>query len=946
MPDLFDSLSSPIRTLLREAGFTQPTPPQVQALPAIMQGKNVLLVSPTGSGKTEAAMIPILDTIIKQSMTSIQGIKAIYITPLRALNRDLLDRLEMWCKKLDIKISVRHGDTSLQERRVQSLSPPDILVTTPETLQVLLVSRRIREFFRPLRWAVIDEVHELASDKRGSQLAVCLERLREVSDIDFQRIGLSATVGSPEVIARFLAGNERECEVVQVKTQKPFEFSVHFPIFGEKDRVDAEKMQTFPDVVARLRLISSLLKEGPSIIFTNTRSEAEILASRLKIWDQDLKLAVHHGSLSRGARSKAEVNLKTGQLATIVSTSSLEMGIDIGRVNLIIQYGSPRQVTRLVQRAGRSGHTLQRKSRCVIITQDSDDALEAAAISKMALEEKFEPVEPFEKPYDVLVQQLAGLLIERRSWKVDDLHRILRRSYPFKELSLAELERTLEFMQSMRPRLASYKDGIASRPYDVRRLFNYYFENLSMIPEIRQYPVVSSDGELVGALDEEFVAKEGEIGKKFILGGSAWRVEQVYNGRVYVRKEEDPTGAIPSWVGEEIPVPLEVAEEVGKLRRDAVKYLSSNEFSNWVSETSARYNIDRSSFLNAMKELREQVDMKMEVPGEDTITLEQWGSIVILTTHWGLRINRTLSRILSKLLSEERRIISGEDAYRVVLEGRGLEIHEVKKTLLKLPYMDITSILKDACEESGFFRIRFMHVARKMGIIERDADLTSSLLQKVMSVYKQGIPFEEAWKTFLQSDVDIRGLSKKLGEIAADRIRIAELGILSRPSPLSEISLEEMSRKGEVMDPSRMKRIALESAKIRASTSNVTLLCTNCWKYLSESYVSEINEVRCPYCNSKAVASSQEDEEMVERLARRMASGMQAPQGWRRILERFRRSASINEKFGVIGVMAQVFRVPAKELERILAKHPYPDDGFYSELLEAERRELLKRFLQ
>jgi len=940
--DVFSSLSFPVRNLLDESGLKSPTPPQEKAIPAIKSGKNLLLVSPTGSGKTEAAMIPILDSMIREDMLKIAGVKAIYVTPLRALNRDLLSRLETWCKKLDIKISVRHGDTTIQERRVQSLSPPDIIITTPETLQVLLVSRRMREYFSTVKWVIVDEIHELASDKRGSQLAVCLERLSRLTEKDFQRIGLSATVGDPEIIAKFLSGNRRDCEVIEIKLQKPFEFEVKYPVAGEEDLTESSRLQTFPEVVARLRLIHSMLREGATIIFTNTRSEAEILSSRLRVWDQKLKLGVHHGSLSRGARNKAESSLKFGELQAIVSTSSLEMGIDIGRVNLIIQYGSPRQVTRLVQRAGRSGHTLEKTSRCLIITQDSDDALEAGVISKFALEEKIESVEPFEKPYDVLIQQVAGMLIERRSWKVEDMLEILKSSYPFRDLTLLQLQQCLEFMQSMRPRLATFNQGIISRPYDASALFNYYFSNLSMIPETKQYPVVLSGGEVVGMLDEEFVAKEGEIGKKFILGGSAWKIEQVYEGKVYVRSEEDPTGAVPSWVGEEIPVPYEVAAEVGRLRRIACKNISDRSS---LENIALQYNMDRVSFMHALKEVSEQLDSGLEIPDDTKVTVESWGSMVIIHTHWGLRINRTLSRILAKLLSQERRVTSGEDAYRVVIEGRGINSAEIAELLTKLPLMDIESILRSACEDSGFFRVRFMHVAKKMGIIEKDADLTSSLLQKVMSLYKDGVPFEEAWRTFKHTDVDIRGLSFCLSLISKGLVKIIDIGKLETPSPLASIALEEMSRKGEVMDPSRLKRLALEGAKVRAYGTPFLAVCTDCWKYVENVYLSEIEELKCPECGSRKVASVQEEEEVVESISRRMQAGEKPAEGTRRTYEKIRRSALLNDKYGVNSVIAQFFRIQLKDIEEILSKHLVADDTFYQALLDAERRENIRRFI-
>jgi ATP-dependent Lhr-like helicase len=947
---VFDALTPRLKSLLTDSGMTVPTPPQERCIPVIMKGSNVLLVSPTGSGKTEAAMIPILDVIIRESLTATRGIKALYVTPLRALNRDLLGRLENWCKELDIRLSVRHGDTAVEERRAQSLAPPDIVITTPETLQVLLVSRRLTQYLSPLKWVVVDEIHELATDKRGSQLSVCLERLRERTDGEFQRIGLSATVGSPEVVASFLVGPGRRCEVVEVSTEKKFEFVVVYPEANQEDRLDSERMQTFPEVAARIKLLGSLIEKGPAIVFTNTRSEAEILSSRLRLWNPKIRLAVHHGSLSRGARSMAETSLKLGDLKAIVSTSSLEMGIDVGSVKLIVQYGSPRQVTRLVQRAGRSGHTLSKVSRCFIITQDSDDTLEAAAIAEFARKGKYEETSIHEKPYDVLIQQLAGLLIERRSWTLADLLTIFRRSYVFRNLTESEVRRAVEFMSYMRPRLLTIRGDIVARAFDVKPLFRYYFENLSMIPETRQYPVVSRDSTHVGMLDEDFVAKEGEIGKKFILGGSAWVIEQVYKSTVYVTKSEDSVGAVPSWVGEEIPVPTEVAQKVGFFRRSfselAREKGGSAKVESWFDDLSRECGLSHQSSRRAFVEILEHISNELPVPSDNTVTVESWRDMVIIHTHWGLRVNRTLSRLLARTLSENRRIVSSEDAYRVVLEGKGLTCEDVASQMTNLAFADLESVLKNACEESGFFRVRFMHVARKMGVLGREADLTSGTLDRVMAAYKDGLPFEEAWRTFLHEDVDVRGASRFLSKLASGEIKLEIIGKLDTPTPLASVALEEMARKGEVMDPNRLKRLAVEGARVRASGRSVMVVCVNCWKYNTRVYLSDLPErPKCPLCSSPRIAvAPDEAEERVERLVRRLGVGMEAGESRIRLRDELLARGRLVERYGLMAVTAFALRLKVGEAEQILSRHAVQDDDFFSDIVEAERRRNLKRF--
>ena len=251
---ILNMLAKPVARAFRER-FKHFTEPQLEAIPKILAGKNLLLMAPTGTGKTEAALLPILSRMVIEPRTP--GIRLLYITPLRALNRDLLERIDWWSQRLDFKSAVRHGDTSQRERRVQSLEPPDLLITTPETLQVILTGKILRNHLKSVRWVIIDEVHELATDKRGGQLAIGLERLRRIVGRDFQRIGLSATIGSPEKIAKFLVGSERECEIIKVPVAKLMEFDVVYPEPTEEDRELAENLGVHPEVAARLRMRES-----------------------------------------------------------------------------------------------------------------------------------------------------------------------------------------------------------------------------------------------------------------------------------------------------------------------------------------------------------------------------------------------------------------------------------------------------------------------------------------------------------------------------------------------------------------------------------------------------------------------------------------------------------------------------------------------------------------
>ncbi|MCS7365060.1 MAG: DEAD/DEAH box helicase, partial [archaeon GB-1867-035] len=288
----FQLLAKPVRKALIKRGFRQPTQPQEEAIPLILQGKNVLLIAPTATGKTEAALLPVFSMYIEKPIKP-PGIKILYITPLRALNRDMLERFEWWSKELDIKVAVRHGDTEQSERTMQARSPPDLLITTPETLQAILSGKVMRRHLSHVQWVIIDEIHELAEDKRGSQLSLGLERLRYICGRDFQVIGLSATIGSPSLVAQFLVGVGRPVEIVQVPVARLMKLKVVFPEPSSEDYELAAKLYTHPEVATRLRLIRNLIEGHKSVLlFVNTRAIAEVLASRFKVWDLNFPVSV------------------------------------------------------------------------------------------------------------------------------------------------------------------------------------------------------------------------------------------------------------------------------------------------------------------------------------------------------------------------------------------------------------------------------------------------------------------------------------------------------------------------------------------------------------------------------------------------------------------------------------------------------------------------------
>ncbi|HLC76792.1 MAG TPA: DEAD/DEAH box helicase, partial [archaeon] len=354
---VFKTFSEKMQKLIEQKGFIEPTLPQTLGIPEIASGNNILVIAPTGIGKTEVAILPIFDKIYQNKL---KPISLLYVTPLKSLNRDLLDRLFWWGDKLEIEIAVRHGDTDQKERASQREAPPNCLITTPETLQAILTGKIFREHLKNVKCVVIDEIHELVGSKRGVQLSLGLERLKQLSG-NFQRIGLSATVGSPEIVAEFLG---EKVKIIRAESQKRYDIRVETPRPDAKDQDISDDLVIGVSTTARLRRLYELITSHKSVIaFTNTRETAEVISSRLAKLDRELKQAVHHGSLSKESRVKSETDFKGQKLKSLIATSSLELGIDIGSIDLVVQYLSPRQAARLIQRVGRAGHRIDEVSK-------------------------------------------------------------------------------------------------------------------------------------------------------------------------------------------------------------------------------------------------------------------------------------------------------------------------------------------------------------------------------------------------------------------------------------------------------------------------------------------------------------------------------------------------------------------------------------------------------
>jgi ATP-dependent helicase Lhr and Lhr-like helicase len=944
----FQLLSPPLLAALKERGFDSPTDPQEKLLPIVREGKNALLMAPTGTGKTEAALLPILDAMVREGESREKGTKLLYITPLRALNRDMLDRMQWWCKRFDIRLGVRHGDSSQAERTNLSFVPPDILITTPETLQILLVGRRIRQNLAKLRWVVVDEVHELSEDKRGSQLSVGLERLRDAAEKEFQIVGLSATVGSPEKVAQFLVGAGRRCEVVRVPVEKSLSLKVVSPRATADDRILADAIYSYPEVAARLRTVREIVERYKSVlIFTNTRSEAEALSSRFRVWDPGFPIAVHHSSLSKATREAVERSLKEGKLHGVICTSSLELGIDIGFLEYVIQYNSPRQVTRLIQRVGRSGHKVGEVSNGLVITQDSDDTLEAAVLCRKSVMGELEPLEPVFNPYDVAIHQVAGLLIEQSNWNFEDIMALFKRSYAYADLDGERLKKVLTYMRERYPRLAYYSesDGKVFRARDVKPLFQYYFDNLSMIPDEKQYLVIEGDN-FVGTLDEAFVSEYGEVGVKFVEAGRCWKIEQIYGTKVYVKSEEDPTGAVPNWVGDEIPVPMEVAAEVGAIRRKYAEELQKGTEADYLDEITRIYPVPREAMEEALKEVAEQQAAKLPVPSERLVTIEKWDRYVVIQAAFGHRVNRLLARVIGHIISERigQSVAVHQDPYRMVIEAE-VSAAAVLSVFEDLHKLDLRAETQKAIERSGIFKRRLIHAGKKCGAIAKDADYASVSISGIVEALRDTPVYEEAMSMIFHDDFDLPAAVQVVEKIHAGAIEV-KLVEYDGLTPIARIGVEEISRRGEIVSPERLRALLKQSTRGRINETFMVAVCTNCWNFLELRKVTDLEGLEdCPACGKRTLGLSTDSYENVFSLAMKARSRADLKGAKLKLVEALRRSSELRSDYGHAADLILAGRgIRLAEAAALLAKMRKEGADIIELVIEGEREALRRRY--
>jgi ATP-dependent Lhr-like helicase len=899
-------ISESIQKLMERRGFKAFTLPQEKGIPPIKEGKNVLVIARTGSGKTEAAIFPIFDKLI--SLRKIKGIKALYIAPLRALNRDLLERMEWWADQLKIKIEVRHGDTSQYQRRKQAESPPDMLITTPETLQAILPGKIMKQHLREVRYVVIDEIHELVEDKRGAQLSIGLERLTEITQKPFQRIGLSATVGSPEEVALYLGKN---VEIIDATEDKDLVVQVEYPL--EEDTDLASQLHINLETAARIIRIRELLGEHTSVlVFVNTREMAEVLSSRFNIVDENID--VHHSSLSKYMRIETEKKFKSQELKSIICTSSMELGIDVGSVDLVIQYMSPRQVSRLIQRAGRSGHRLGEVSKAVILSVTEDDILEAAVIARKSLGHELEPLKTYDLALDVLAHQAVGLAIDKYKIEIDEALAIIRRAFPFRKLSREKFVEVLQFLKELH--LIWVDEEVYGRK---RSSYPYYFENLSMIPDTRQYRTIEVGSQrFIGVLDEEFIATKAEIGSSFIIKGRAWNIADIQDDVVLVTETES-LGAIPAWDGELIPVPYEVAHEVADMRTRIEEYP-----------------VDRNALEVAQAYLEEQ--SQWFLPTADEIIVEVFANFVILHAPFGSLVNETLGRLAASLVSAKigASVLMRSDPYRITFQFPASP--DYKSVIHMLESTDpshIQPILEITLKRSSLFGWKLAQVARRFGAVSRDAERYR--LKRLIYAYEDTPLYEETIHEIIREKLDIERAEQVLKKIQEGEISI-HVHQSTDPSPMGMSAISSMGG-SDIVFPKRAEREILKTLQARLERKRVKLFCVHCGEWSATFTIKHLDDYpKCRLCGARFLAILDRRDKDTMAAIRKRLKKQKISEDEEELVIRAKRSADLILAYGKKAALALSGRgIGPQTASRVLAKMHTEDEDLLRDILEAER---------
>ena len=904
-------LDPTISKKFKSIGFENLTEIQKEAIPEILEEKNCLIIAPTGSGKTECATIPIFS---KLKTSKVQNkIKALYITPLRALNRDVFKRIINYAENEELKIEIRHGDTSQANRKRIADNPPDILITTPETLVNLLSQKKHLDALSDLEWVIIDEVHELLASERGSQLCLSLERLQIKSKNQIHRIGLSATVGNPEEAGRFLVGSERKFELIHDTSLRNYDVDVVF-VDGIMDDVAVEII----DYIKKEQITS------PVLLFTNSRGESERLSSILK-QKTSINVELHHGSLSRQVREETEDMLRDGKSGIVVCTSSLELGLDIGSVELVVHYGSPRQVSKFMQRIGRSKHDRGDSARGLIITENADDEFEIQAIIQRIKEGSIEEQKIHHGSLDVLAHHLVGLSMQVGNVPVEAALKLTKLAYPFRDISLEEFFDVLELL-ALRELIIFNDDKTEYKKNTAFFATKYHFQNLSTIPDILKFKVVDTiENKFIGTLDQRFV---GDLDKDqiFVLRGSQWRVlnidEKSFKVNVMpIRSSQEIP--VPKWEGVNIPVDFKTANKVGNFRTKV-----------------------RNGSLKIMNNIISNLDLP-RIPDEKTIVIESHRlpqkSVLILHSCFGTKINSTLKVILETLLdaSLASRVKSSSDAYRILLS---VESRFTKKhiTDVFLSDFDINEIMSVALKGKNDVTWKTFCVGKKFGFYDRNDVYVKNEIRYDFERNIDTPLVKEAFRELFHEKFDLEGAQKIIDLIKQNKIQIEWVDV-DKFSKLAEPVLDQTVM--SYTNPANIDKEMLLKVKTRLMQTKQRLICARCGLWQQVMTANETHPLRCKYCKGQQITCTYEYDHELVKIIQKKHQGKKLTPDENKSFQKAWKVSSLLSSFGKTALIVMAAYGVGPDTGARILKNSVEDDEDYliKQIIIAEKTYTLTR---
>ncbi len=790
-----------------------PTDIQVKAWPAVARGAHALVTAPTGSGKTLAAFL----WAINQLITGAWGLgrtRVLYVSPLKALNNDIRRNLTTPLEELaacfreagesfpEIGILTRSGDTPAEERRRMLKRPPEILITTPESLNILLSSRSGLAMLAGIATVILDEIHAVVGTKRGTHLITAVDRLVRLTG-EFQRLALSATVKPMETVAGFVGGymhigdarpgsyEKRPVEIIRSRDKKRYAIDVRFPQDAREKMVDAS---WWPVLVESFREI--IKAHRSTLLFVNSRRTAEKV-TRLINEGEPIELAyAHHGSLSREIRLAVEQRLKNGELRAIVATSSLELGIDIGDLEGVILIQTPPSISSAIQRIGRSGHSVGGVSKGLLYPTHGSDFLSAAVMAKSVSDQDIEAVRPIEAPLDVLAQVIVSMTALER-WDIDELFAFIRTSYPYHGLTRTQFDLVLSMLagryadtrlRELRPRISLDKlDNTVHGKEGVQRLI---YLSGGTIPERGYFDLrVEGSRAKIGELDEEFVWERG-IGDTFTLGAQVWRIRKITPNDVEVVPTEATPAIFPFWKAEDMSRDFHYSEKI-------LKFLEH--YNPRLDEAALHHELVEDYFLDewAAHELISYLKRQREATGADLphrghVLIEHFedplntsdSKQVILHTLWGGHVNRPFGLALQAAWEGKYHyrleIIENNDCLLLMLPHE-FSVHDIFSLVTP---ENLERLLRQSLEKSGFFGARFRENAGRALLLPRAGfmkrlplwlnRLRSRKLMDAVLAYPDFPILLETWRTCLQDEFDLESLRRVLDEIRSGQIRLSE----------------------------------------------------------------------------------------------------------------------------------------------------------------------------